>query len=111
RPRRAVESDAPETRPHQLADRARRRRSGGAGVMQHPSVLVVEDEAALLTLLRYNLEKEGFAVTEAHDGEEALMHLREGAPDAVLLDWMLPRVSGLEVCPKSAASRRGATCR
>ena len=63
-----------------------------------PSVLVVEDEAALLTLLRYNLEKEGFAVTEAHDGEEALMHLREGAPDAVLLDWMLPRVSGLEVC-------------
>jgi two-component system phosphate regulon response regulator PhoB len=66
--------------------------------MQHPSILVVEDEAPLVTLLRYNLEKEGFAVTEAHDGEEALMHLRESAPDAVLLDWMLPRVSGLEVC-------------
>ncbi|MGH6979952.1 MAG: response regulator, partial [Stellaceae bacterium] len=61
--------------------------------MQRSSILVVEDEAALLTLLRYNLEKEGFAVTEAHDGEEALMNLREGAPDAVLLDWMLPRVS------------------
>ena len=66
--------------------------------MQHPSILVVEDEAPLVTLLRYNLEKEGFAVTEAHDGEEALMHLREASPDAVLLDWMLPRVSGLEVC-------------
>jgi two-component system phosphate regulon response regulator PhoB len=66
--------------------------------MQHPNILVVEDEAALVTLLRYNLEKEGFAVTEAHDGEEALLHLRESPPDAVLLDWMLPRVSGLEVC-------------
>jgi two-component system phosphate regulon response regulator PhoB len=66
--------------------------------MERPNVLVVEDEAPLVTLLRYNLEREGFAVTEAHDGEEALLHLREGAPDAVLLDWMLPRVSGLEVC-------------
>jgi two-component system, OmpR family, phosphate regulon response regulator PhoB len=66
--------------------------------MQRPNVLVVEDEAPLVTLLRYNLEKEGFAVAEAHDGEEALMQLREAAPDAVLLDWMLPRVSGLEVC-------------
>jgi two-component system, OmpR family, phosphate regulon response regulator PhoB len=66
--------------------------------MQQPSILVVEDEAALVTLLRYNLEKGGFAVTEAHDGEEALMQLRETVPDVVLLDWMLPRVSGLEVC-------------
>ncbi len=66
--------------------------------MQRPMVLVVEDEAPLVTLLRYNLEKEGFAVNEAHDGEEALMHLRESKPDAVLLDWMLPRVSGLEIC-------------
>ena len=63
-----------------------------------PRVLVVEDEAALLTLLRYNLEKEGFAVAEARDGEEALLHLKEETPDAVLLDWMLPRVSGLELC-------------
>ena len=66
--------------------------------MQRPMVLVVEDEAPLLTLLRYNLEKEGFSVNEAHDGEEALLHLRETKPDAVLLDWMLPRVSGLEIC-------------
>jgi two-component system phosphate regulon response regulator PhoB len=63
-----------------------------------PSVLVVEDETALLTLLRYNLEKEGFAVSSAHDGEEALLQLKEAKPDAVLLDWMLPRVSGIEVC-------------
>jgi two-component system phosphate regulon response regulator PhoB len=63
-----------------------------------PSVLVVEDETALLTLLRYNLEKEGFTVSAAHDGEEALLQLKEAKPDAVLLDWMLPRVSGIEVC-------------
>lgn len=63
-----------------------------------PRILVVEDEAALLTLLRYNLEKEGFGVSEARDGEEALLHLKEETPDAVLLDWMLPRVSGLELC-------------
>jgi two-component system phosphate regulon response regulator PhoB len=61
-------------------------------------VLVVEDEPALVTLLRYNLEREGFSVNVAHDGEEALLQLRESKPDAVLLDWMLPRVSGLEVC-------------
>ena len=63
-----------------------------------PAVLVVEDETALLTLLRYNLEKEGFTVSAAHDGEEALLQLKESKPDAVLLDWMLPRVSGIEVC-------------
>ncbi len=66
--------------------------------MTRPNVLVVEDEAALLTLLRYNLEKEGFTVAEARDGEEALLHLKEQVPDAVLLDWMLPRISGLELC-------------
>jgi two-component system phosphate regulon response regulator PhoB len=63
-----------------------------------PAILVVEDETALLTLLRYNLEKEGFMVSAAHDGEEALLQLKEAKPDAVLLDWMLPRVSGIEVC-------------
>jgi two-component system, OmpR family, phosphate regulon response regulator PhoB len=63
-----------------------------------PAVLVVEDEPSLSTLLRYNLEKEGFAVSEARDGEEALLQLKESKPDAVLLDWMLPRLSGLELC-------------
>ncbi len=63
-----------------------------------PLVLVVEDEPALATLLRYNLEKEGFAVDEAADGGEALRRLAEQPPDLVLLDWMLPTLSGLEVC-------------
>jgi two-component system phosphate regulon response regulator PhoB len=63
-----------------------------------PTVLIVEDEAALVTLLRYNLEREGFTVVEAHDGEEALAVARERNPDLVLLDWMLPLMSGIEVC-------------
>ncbi len=63
-----------------------------------PLVLIVEDEAPLVTLLRYNLEKEGFEVSEAGDGEEALMRIAERKPDIVLLDWMLPLVSGIEVC-------------
>src|ERR1700674_5598073 len=63
-----------------------------------PLVLIVEDEAALVTMLRYNLEKEGFLVCEAGDGEEALVKIAERKPDVVLLDWMLPLVSGIEVC-------------
>lgn len=63
-----------------------------------PYILTVEDEAALLTLLRYNLEKEGFEVGEAVDGEEALLMVAERRPDLVVLDWMLPTLSGIEVC-------------
>ena len=63
-----------------------------------PTILVVEDEAPLLTLLRYNLERQGFRVEEAADGQEALLRVSEGRPDLVLLDWMLPSLSGLEVC-------------
>jgi two-component system, OmpR family, phosphate regulon response regulator PhoB len=66
--------------------------------MTKPLVLIVEDEAPLVTLLRYNLEKEGFQVCEAGDGEEALVQIAERKPDIVLLDWMLPLVSGIEVC-------------
>jgi two-component system phosphate regulon response regulator PhoB len=65
---------------------------------QAPLVLVVEDEAALVTLLRYNLEREGFRVAEARDGEEAMLQIAEQTPDLVLLDWMLPLMSGIEVC-------------
>ncbi len=64
----------------------------------NPLILVVEDEAALVTLLRYNLEREGFRVAAAADGEEALLLAREEKPDLVLLDWMLPLLSGIEVC-------------
>jgi two-component system phosphate regulon response regulator PhoB len=63
-----------------------------------PLVLIVEDEAALVTMLRYNLEREGFAVCAASDGEEALVQIAERKPDVVLLDWMLPLISGIEVC-------------
>lgn len=63
-----------------------------------PVVLVVEDETSLMTMLRYNLEKEGYRVTEAGDGEEAMTVAAETPPDAVILDWMLPRMSGVEVC-------------
>jgi two-component system phosphate regulon response regulator PhoB len=63
-----------------------------------PLILVVEDEAPLVTLLRYNLEGAGFEVADARDGEEALVSIAERKPDLILLDWMLPLVSGLEVC-------------
>jgi two-component system, OmpR family, phosphate regulon response regulator PhoB len=63
-----------------------------------PTILVVEDEVPLLTLLRYNLEKQGFRVEEAADGQEALVRIAEDRPDLVLLDWMLPALSGIEVC-------------
>ena len=63
-----------------------------------PYVLVVEDEDALATLLDYNLEKEGFRVERASDGEEALLKIEEETPDLLVLDWMLPKVSGVEVC-------------
>jgi len=66
--------------------------------MMKPYILIVEDEAALITLLHYNLEKEGFEVGEAVDGEEALFMIRERRPDLVVLDWMLPSLSGIEVC-------------
>ena len=72
-----------------------------------PLVLVVEDEAALATMLRYNLEKQGFRVEEAADGQEALLRVAETQPDLVLLDWMLPVMSGIEVCRQ--LRRRSAT--
>jgi two-component system phosphate regulon response regulator PhoB len=63
-----------------------------------PVILVVEDEAALVSVLRYNLERDGFEVLEARDGEEAMLVAEERTLDLVLLDWMLPSVSGIEVC-------------
>jgi two-component system phosphate regulon response regulator PhoB len=63
-----------------------------------PHVLVVEDEDSLATLLQYNLQKEGYEVSLAGDGEEALLMVDERLPDLIVLDWMLPKVSGIEVC-------------
>ena len=66
--------------------------------MSTPTIVVAEDEDALATLLQYNLEKEGYRVLLAGDGEEALIVIDEAKPDLLLLDWMLPKVSGIEVC-------------
>ena len=66
--------------------------------MQAPTVLVVEDEPAQREVLTYNLEAEGFRVSQADDGEEALLLVAEETPDLIVLDWMLPSVSGIEVC-------------
>ena len=65
---------------------------------ERPHILVVEDEAPIVELLRYNLEMSGYSVSVAADGDEALERVAEDEPDAVLLDWMLPRKSGIEVC-------------
>lgn len=65
---------------------------------EQPVVLVVEDEPAQREVLSYNLEAEGFRVARAEDGEQALLVAQEEAPDIILLDWMLPNVSGIEVC-------------
>ena len=69
------------------------------------TVLVVEDEAAQREILSYNLAAEGYRVITAETGAKALERMREDAPDLVLLDWMLPEVSGLEVCRQLKASR------
>ncbi|WP_417232626.1 phosphate regulon transcriptional regulator PhoB [Brevundimonas sp.] len=63
-----------------------------------PYILVMEDEDALATLLQYNLEKEGYRVVIAADGDEGMLQIDERLPDLVLLDWMLPGLSGIEVC-------------
>ena len=63
-----------------------------------PTVLVVEDEPAQREVLSYNLEAEGFRAVRAANGEEALLLVAEEQPDVIVLDWMLPNVSGIEVC-------------
>ena len=63
-----------------------------------PTVLLVEDEPAQREVLAYNLEAEGFRVAKAENGEEGLLLVDEEAPDVIVLDWMLPSVSGIEVC-------------
>ncbi|MCY4150891.1 MAG: phosphate regulon transcriptional regulator PhoB [Aestuariivita sp.] len=69
------------------------------------TVLVVEDEHAQREILLYNLKAEGFFVLSAADGDEALLHLEENTPDLILLDWMLPKVSGIEICRRVKKSK------
>ncbi len=66
--------------------------------MAAPLILVVEDDVALITLLQYNLERAGFRVALAQDGEQALLYANETPPDLILLDWMIPLMSGIELC-------------
>jgi len=68
------------------------------GKSGQPRVLLVEDEPAQRTVLAYNLEAEGFAVTQADNGEDAMVLVDEEEPDIIILDWMMPKVSGIEVC-------------
>ena len=66
-------------------------------------ILIVEDEEPLTMLLRYNLEAAGYAVDSAARGDEAELKLRESTPDLVVLDWMLPVISGIEICRRLRA--------
>jgi two-component system, OmpR family, phosphate regulon response regulator PhoB len=76
-------------------------RSGGAATL--PRILVVEDEADIALLLTYNLEAEGYSAESVERGDEAELRLIESPPDLVILDWMLPGVSGLEICRRLRA--------
>ena len=77
--------------------------------VDQPTVLIVEDEMAQREVLTYNLEADGFRVIKAGDGEEALLLVAEEMPDIIVLDWMMPNLSGIEVCrqlksrPKTSA--------
>ena len=65
-----------------------------------PLILIVEDEPPLVEMLKYNFESAGFRTSVATDGQEALFQAEELSPDLILLDWMLPEYSGIEICRK-----------
>ena len=91
--RRAPDASPTQGRYHQLHSG----RAGRRGIVS-ARILIVEDEAPLVAMLRYNFEADGYDVAEAGDGEEAMACIAEEPPDLVILDWMLPVTSGLEVC-------------
>jgi len=70
--------------------------------------MIIEDEEDVATLLRYNLEAKNFNIIEAHDGEEAKTLLKENTPDLILLDWMLPKISGIELCRRIRSKEKTA---
>lgn len=69
-------------------------------------VLIVEDEKALAEILEYNFKKEGYVVDTASDGEIALDKIIFKAPDLIILDWMLPKLSGIELCKKVRSNKK-----
>jgi len=70
-----------------------------------PLILIIEDEPNQAELIRYNLESEGYRVVVAFDGEDGLIQTMETIPDLILLDWMIPKVSGIEVCRQLRKNR------
>ena len=70
-------------------------------------ILIVEDEPSQMELLSFNLNAEGYDVLKAEDGEKGLLLFKENNIDLVLLDWMLPNISGLEVCRQMRRSKDG----
>ena len=72
-------------------------------VISGPRILIVEDEIDVALLLSYNLEAEGYVVESVARGDEAELRLAENAPDLLILDWMLPGVSGIEICRRLRA--------
>ena len=66
--------------------------------LSHPKILIIEDEPSQIELIHYNLKTEGYEVFTSHDGEDGLMQASEVLPDLILLDWMIPKISGMEVC-------------
>ena len=73
--------------------------------LAHPKILLIEDEPSQVELIHYNLKAEGYEVLVALDGEEGLELALEEIPDLILLDWMLPKVSGIEVCRQLRRSK------
>lgn len=73
-----------------------------------PFIMIAEDEASVSELLRYNLDANGYETAIAKDGDEAMLLIDERAPDLILLDWMLPKISGIEICRRVRAKRETA---
>ncbi len=69
-------------------------------------ILIVEDEEDIITLLRYNLEAKGYEVFCAHNHEEARLIIKEDLPDLIILDWMLPQISGIKLCQEWRANKK-----
>src|SRR5262245_47109276 len=79
---------------------------GPLTAMARPRILVIEDERALTDVLAYNLQREGYEVLVAHDGQEGLRKAQMQSPDLILLDLMLPKLDGLEVCRELRSAER-----
>ena len=90
-----------ESRP--ASDRNRWPASFGIRSAVAPRILVVDDDEDLAFLLTYNLKAEGYSAESAHRGEDAELRLAELSPDLLILDWMLPGVSGIEICARLRA--------